>query len=147
MTGWIEVRLTLRGFAADPREVAEFLGDPSCEIARAGQRINNVSQAKYRENAVWTGLETSDPRNVQDSITKIMNKWGGIDRVEQALKINSIKFTDFDIAIFDHNTEYSDLNAIFLDELIVRDIARLNGSVGVSSHPIVEKRHRLPRDL
>jgi hypothetical protein len=120
MTGWIEVGLTLRGFAADPQEVTEFLGDPSCEVARAGERINNVSQAKYRENAVWTGLEINNPREAQDVITRILYQWGGIDRVEQAITVYSIRFSDFDIAIYDNNVEYSDLNTIFLDESTVR---------------------------
>jgi hypothetical protein len=145
MTGWIEASVTLRGFSANPQEIVEFLGGPLCEVVRAGQRINDVSEAKYRENAIWSGLETDDPCKARDLIAQILHRWGGVDRVEQAVKIYSIGFSDFDVAIYDQDVVNSDLRAIFLDELIVRDIARLNGSIGISSHPITAKRCRLPK--
>jgi hypothetical protein len=136
MKGWIEVSVTLRGFAADPQEVAQFLGTVPCEIRRAGERTNNVSQAKYKDNSIRVEAKADDAKEVTALITQILRNWGGVTRVEEALQAKSVKFTDIDIAIYDEPAEYSNLSNIFLDEHILKDIARLSGSISFSLQPV-----------
>lgn len=144
MMGWIEVSLTLRRFAADPQEIARFLGDPSCEIRRAGERINSVSEAMYKDNSIRAGIEADKSCDVGDSIIQILHRWGGVNRVKQALEVYLVEFSDFDIAVYD-DPENFDLKTVFLDEIMVKYINKLNGSVGVSSHPIVDKQRRFQK--
>jgi hypothetical protein len=132
MTGWIEISLTLRRFVADPEEVAALLRDSACEIRRAGNRINNVSPACFKDNSVRREIRVGNPAEVPASIRSLFTLWGGAEHIYAVVVDKSVEFVDFDIAVFAAPDELISLGAVFIEEDLVQDLATVKASISLS---------------
>lgn len=127
----IEIDMTLRGYAVDPKTVAAFFPRVSFEIMRKGNRLNNRSKAEYRHNAILASSKVANDIPVSLGISSLVERCGGWDHLGQAVTKFEIAFIEFDVIIRLPANEDPIINGHITAEL-VKNLAKISASVGYS---------------
>ncbi|MGQ0558246.1 MAG: hypothetical protein ACT4OE_01460 [Sphingosinicella sp.] len=93
----IDLVIALRGFSADPAEVALSICRKPSLVARSGARINDVSTAKYRKNALVYIFSAPLDVDFRDWIEESVESLGGWSHIKSIKDEFLVKFVEIDL--------------------------------------------------
>ncbi|MCY7280837.1 MAG: hypothetical protein LH610_08080 [Sphingomonas bacterium] len=124
-----DLSITLRGFHEIPRVLGDFLGGYTLSGER-GEPYRGRTQSVLKKSFLQNEKLEISISKINDSISALINEWGGAERIATAIRRFGVEFVHIEIHFC--REEINELSGFQVENRILNLTSKIDSSLGIS---------------